>query len=305
MRGRQRYPTSNSSSSSQQRQQQSHLRRGQPLFRHTNPIYLWASVGILLIVWFLTPLSDFIVGIVVETVPIEMDVELGQQAWRDLRKKYKPIRDLWGIKRIGHLLLEKAGIDDEHYEAGMQWSFGVVHAPLIVNAFAFPGGIVKVTDSLLYKLDLTEGEIAALLGHEIGHVLHRHSQKRIIQQHLVSLVTKALVYEDNDDVDESFGQAIGELMLSSATYLGGLSFSRKDEYQADAAAWDLLVASGMYQPHSLQTMLAKLWSYEGSSGDTSWESTHPGTKDRIAALQLKWELLPKSEQKRLSQYPVQ
>lgn len=280
--------------------QRPHLRCGRPgLLHHTNPLYIWGGVGILLVVWFLTPLSDWVVSMVLTTVPLEADVELGREAWRDMKKKYRPVRDMWGIRRIGHTLIEQAGVD----QMEMEWSFSVVRAPM-VNAFCFPGGGVRITDSLLNKLHLTEGEIAALIGHEIGHILHRHSQRRIIQQHFLSLVTKALVYDDEDDVDESFGQAVGEIMLQSANYLGTLSFSRKDEYQADATSWELLVASGMYQPHALQSMLSKLWSYDGSSGDTSWESTHPGTRDRIAALEAKWDLLSVGEQKRLSRYPI-
>jgi len=63
------------------------------------------------------------------------------------------------------------------------------------------------TKKMTNKLDLTEGEIAALLGHEIGHILHRHSQRRIIQQHLLSLVTKALVCDDEDDDDKHMPQS--------------------------------------------------------------------------------------------------
>eukprot|EP00979_Chaetoceros_neogracilis_P017608 scaffold10260_cov266-Chaetoceros_neogracile.AAC.21 len=54
-----------------------------------------------------------------------------------------------------------------------QWSFEVVSAPE-VNAFALSGGVVRVTDSLLIRLDLPKGEIAGLLAHESGHVSHRH-----------------------------------------------------------------------------------------------------------------------------------
>ena len=75
----------------------------------------------------------------------------------------------------------------------------------IVNAFALPGGIVRVTDSLLQNLALTDGELAALLGHEMGHILHRHSQKRAVKNKLLSTIWGAFVYEDNDGYDESFG----------------------------------------------------------------------------------------------------
>jgi hypothetical protein len=69
--------------------------------------------------------------------------------------------------------------------------------------------------------------------------------------------------------------------------------------------WELLVASGMYQPHSLESLLGKLWNYDGTSGHISWESTDPGTRDRIAALEAKWDLISPKEQRKLSRYPTQ
>lgn len=278
-----------------------YLRRGRrdPHDIHTQ-VYVWGTLGVVLAIWFLTPVSNWIVGVVLWTIPVESDIELGREAWRDLRTKYKLVRDKWGVDQIGWDLVQV--LPDQSFE----WDFGVVHAPNVVNAFCFPGGIVRVTDTLLYTLNLSNGELAALLGHEIGHVLHRHSQKRIIQKELLSLLLKALVYEDHDDNRETFGQAVGELMLNSARYLGQLSFSRQDEYEADATSWDLLVMSGVYQPQALQSLLSKLWSLEkGSSGKTSWESTHPGTKDRIKALQTKWSALPLGDRKRLARYPEQ
>lgn len=46
-----------------------------------------------------------------------------------------------------------------------------------------------------------------------------------------------------------------------------------------------------FHPKSLKSLLQKLWRLQGGSGTTSWESTHPGTRDRIDALQKKWEAL--------------
>lgn len=193
-------------------------------------------------------------------------------------------------------------IDEYH------WDFGVVHAPNLVNAFALPGGIVRVTDSLLHNLYLSNGEIAALLGHEMGHVLYRHSQRRVIKRRLISTLWEAFVYEDNDGYNESFGEAVAEGLWKSASYLGDLGFSRRDEYQADAAAWDLLSETykdkrnvRRYHPNSVKKLLTKLWDFNGHDGNASatagWESTHPGTKERIDALKEKWSKLD-SRQKR-------
>ena len=63
--------------------------------------------------------------------------------------------------------------------------------------------------------------------------------------------------------------------------------------------------SAVYQPQALQSLLNKLSLENGISGKTSWESTHPGTKDRIEALQTKWSDLPLGDRKRLARYPVQ
>jgi predicted Zn-dependent protease len=223
-------------------------------------------------------------------VPLDSDIELGYEAWDSLR--YKTVQDVWGVERIGHEMAAMSASD-------IPWSFGVVHASQ-VNAFALPGGIVRVTDALLKQLNLSNAELAALLGHEMGHVIHRHAQARLLHQQLLSLILQALVYEDYDDHQESFGEALGELLLRRASFLGQQSFSRKNEYQADATAWQLLLESKRYSPLAVQGLLEKLWDYTGGSGDTSWESTHPGTKDRIEALQVQWKDMPRLERQRLA-----
>ena len=242
-------------------------------------------------IWYLTPVSDWIVKEVLVFVPIESDVDLGREAWRSMN--YPPVKDKWNVNRIGHELV--AQLDQPQ---SLQWSFSVIHADF-ANAFALPGGIVRVTDALLNQLNLSEAELAALIGHEMGHVLHRHSQARLLKEQLISYVLRAVVYEDNDGYQESFGEAVGELLLKSATFLGKRSFSRKDEYEADATAWDLLVISQQYSPKAVESLLQKLWNLSGGSGETSWESTHPGTKDRIEALKVKWDKLPTIERQRL------
>ena len=69
--------------------------------------------------------------------------------------------------------------------------------------------------------------------------------------------------------------------------------------QMPAKAWELLLLSKRYSPKAVESLLKKLWDASGGSGDTSWESTHPGTKDRIDALKTKWDELPISERRRL------
>ncbi|KAL7498820.1 hypothetical protein ACHAWT_006677 [Skeletonema menzelii] len=290
--------------------------------RKHHELLLLVIITSILALWFLTPLSDYCASWILWTVPVRTDVELGRQSIMSLERKYPRVEDRWGVQKIGNDLVKAArnarynenkntynffnSIFDNVDE--YQWDFGVIHAPNLVNAFALPGGIIRVTDSLLQNLYLTNGEIAALLGHEMGHVLHRHSQRRVIKQRFISTLWEAFVYEDNDGYDESFGEAVAEGLWKSASYLGDLGFSRRDEYQADAAAWDLLSATYLdnryilrrYHPNSVKKLLTKLWDYQGrdATATAGWESTHPGTEERLDALKEKWSKLDSRQKRR-------
>jgi Zn-dependent protease with chaperone function len=280
-----------------------------------------------LAVWYLTPVSVYITDIVLEQIPVSADIELGQQAAKEFpyptvyQARWTPLVQTVGNELVRTRQKQQARqYDNQDYL--YQWDFGVVHTKL-VNAFALPGGVVRVTDALLDLLDPTTGELAALLGHEMGHVVSRHSQARMIQQQLLQYLLSALLYEDGDDDRETFGQAVGELLTKSAAWLGQQRFSRRDEYQADAVSWELLVdKSNVYNPQSLHSILTKLWSLEQDASHkskdsksttwdrdllasvTAWSWTHPATEDRLAALDDKWNQLSSKERRRLSRNPI-
>jgi predicted Zn-dependent protease len=136
----------------------------------------------------------------------------------------------------------------------------------------------------------------------MGHVLHRHGQARILQRRVLQTILEALVYDDKDDHDETFGEAIGELLLQSADWLGQQSFSRANEYEADETSWELLLSPhNPYHPQALQSLLNKLWEATGKrGGTTSWDSTHPGTLDRIQAVEEKWKSLSSRQRQEIN-----
>jgi Zn-dependent protease with chaperone function len=190
-----------------------------------------------------------------------------------------------------------------------------------------------VTSGLLRELNPTRGELAALLGHEMGHVLHRHSMAKIVKQLVLADVLEAVVGgfvsgPTTANTQSSFGRSLGSVLLRSAQWLANQKFSRQDEYQADAVAWELLLASDAYNPHSAISLLSKLEGEEerrhhdeaeaasnaassaGKTGNSSssggiagaiegWTATHPATSDRLKALQKKWSELPGEERQRL------
>jgi predicted Zn-dependent protease len=151
----------------------------------------------------------------------------------------------------------------------LPWTFQVLDDPT-VNAFALPGGYVYVTRGILAQLD-SEGELAAVLGHEIGHVTARHGVHAASQQLLATAaVGTAAVVLDPDHADD--WMALGSLTMG----LVFLKHSRDDERQADDLGLRYLLRAG-YDPRQMPPvfeMLDRVAQLEGGRLPT-WLSTHP------------------------------
>jgi predicted Zn-dependent protease len=154
----------------------------------------------------------------------------------------------------------------------LPWHFQVLDDPS-VNAFALPGGYVYVTRGILAELG-SEAELAAVLGHEIGHVTARHSLHRQSQQMLaVAGVGVAAVLLDPDHAEE--WTDLGVLGLG----LVFLKYSRDDERQADDLGLRYVMRAG-YDPREMPGVFEMLeqvgQASEGSGGHLpAWLSTHP------------------------------
>lgn len=153
-----------------------------------------------------------------------------------------------------------------------------------INAFAAPGGLILATRGLLQCCQ-TEDELAAVLAHEIGHVEKQHGLRAIRTGRLNSALTilaveagKNLAGEQLAEVTKAFDESINDI----ATTLMNSGYSRKLEFEADAAAVEILKKAG-YQPGALVAMLenmAKSW----DSSRKDFAATHPAPADRIAEL---------------------
>jgi Zn-dependent protease with chaperone function len=270
--------------------------------------------------WYFTPVSIWITDICLEQIPLDQDYQLGRQAIQEMEYQTIHLREWTPVLKsvTRDLVASLEEVQGNNYKQHRHWDVAIVHADF-VNAFALPGGFIRVTDTLLKQIAPTKGELAALIGHEMGHVLHRHSQARLLQNQLLQYILKTLLLPEDESnrrrVPASFGEQLGEVVLSSAKFLGQQRFSRRDEYQADATSWDLLaVHNNDYNPQSLHSLLSKLWSLESASSGSSfsplarqmseWTKTHPATQDRLQALEKKWSALPTREQRRLSRNQI-
>lgn len=157
---------------------------------------------------------------------------------------------------------------------GLDWTFRVVDDP-VVNAFALPGGYVYVTRGILAHFD-SEAELAAVLGHEIGHVTARHGVEQVSRARLaeVGLGLGAILAPEE-------AKAYGGLAQSGLGLLF-LKYSRDDERQADELGLRYLSRGG-YDPRPMTEvfeMLERVGRQAGGERLPVWLSTHPAPEDR-------------------------
>lgn len=150
-------------------------------------------------------------------------------------------RDLGAVQdpAINRYVTEVGGrLDDSVHRPGMPYSYRALNANY-VNAYTFPGGAMGVTRGIMVELD-DEAELAALLGHELGHVNARH----VAQQQGRSMLAQAAVVGLNVAArDSSWGSAIAiGSQLGASALLSG--YSRDDEREADALGQEYMVRGG-------------------------------------------------------------
>lgn len=156
----------------------------------------------------------------------------------------------------------------------LPWTFRVLDDPL-VNAFALPGGYVYVTRGILAHVN-SEAELAAILGHEIGHVTARHSAEQMSRAQLahVGLVAGYVLAPEN------FRDVIG--VAGIGVELVFLKYGRDDERQADALGFRYMTRLH-YDPRPMAdvfTMLERVSQAAGGGGMPEWLSTHPNPGNR-------------------------
>lgn len=156
----------------------------------------------------------------------------------------------------------------------------------IPNAFALPGGFVFITRGLLIRLR-SEAQLAAVLGHEIGHVCARHGAAHVSNAiGLKMLQAGLLIWAVASDVDPEI--ILAAAILSEVTVqLVMLGFSRADELEADTLGADYCYRAG-YSPQALIEVLYLLDEIEQSGGGSdipSFLRTHPKSRDRIRELE--------------------
>lgn len=156
-----------------------------------------------------------------------------------------------------------------------QFEFTVLNDNQLINAFALPGGPVFITTALLSRFE-NEDQVAAVLSHEIVHVLARHSAQRIAQNDLTNGLIGAVGVASGDASAAQTAAMIGQMI--------NMSYGRDDEIQSDTIGVCLMLQAG-YDPNAMISVMQILAEASGGSGQSEFFSTHPSPDNRIARIQ--------------------
>jgi len=163
-------------------------------------------------------------------------------------------------------------------EAGdWAWEVNVIDSPAI-NAFCMPGGKIMVFRGIIEKLQLTDGELAAVIGHEIAHALLQHGRARMSEAVLKNVgVNLAALYFGLGD--------LGATALAQAAQVAiSLPYSRSQETDADLVGLELAARAG-YDPRAAVSLWRKM-AAAGGSQPPQFLSTHPGHANRVREIEV-------------------
>jgi predicted Zn-dependent protease len=166
------------------------------------------------------------------------------------------------------------------------------------NAFALPGGKVGVYTGL-FDVAKNQDQLAAVVGHEIGHVVERHHDERITRAYgaQAALTVAGLLTDARYGQGAARGVAQGGGLLLQTTFL--LPGTRAQETEADIVGQRLMAQAGFDPRQAVALWQNMIAATQGGARPPEWLSTHPDPKARIGELRKRAEqLLPTYEQAR-------
>ncbi|WP_460892723.1 M48 family metalloprotease [Rufibacter soli] len=211
----------------------------------------------------------------------EQEIALGLQAAPEMAQQYGGLhadqQAAAKVKEIGQRIVQSTKARETPY----QFDFHLLADENTINAFALPGGQIFITAGLLRRLK-TEGQVAGVLGHEIGHVVARHSAEQIAKAKLTQGLSGAAAVATYDPQNPSSASAaaaaamIGKLM--------NLKYGRDDELESDRLAVTFTAEAG-YDPRAMLGVMEVLSEGGGGGSGPEFFQTHPNPANRMTEIE--------------------
>lgn len=202
----------------------------------------------------------------------QQEIEIGRQSASQMARQHgglHPDTKLQSfIDNVGMKLVNSS----EARETPYRYDFHLLADAQTINAFALPGGQIFMTYGLLSKLK-NEDQVAGVLGHEIGHVLGRHSAERVAESEFWRTI--------------SMGASVGADMGGVVNqYANGtlLKNGRDDELESDELGVLFMINAG-YDPTQMIAVMKVLKEAAGPNRVPEFRSSHPDPENRIQHIQ--------------------
>ena len=234
--------------------------------------FLWVAITIGLVACAADPGARRTRRVMSEEDEIKLGAEAAQQVEQYMGFSGSAELNAY-VDRIGQRLAKQSSRSHLMYE------FHVVDMAE-PNAFALPGGHIYVSRGLLVIMN-SEDELAAVLGHEVSHVLLRHGNERMSQSILADATVNAASVAAGGAAPAYQDMIVGGLGVG-AQFGVLLPFSRKHESEADEVGQMFMAQAGFYPAEAIT-----LWqnmAQQGGEAPKQWQSTHPSDTTRIQKL---------------------
>lgn len=168
----------------------------------------------------------------------------------------------------------------EEEQVPWEFNFAVLEDDEMVNAFALPGGPVFITEALFDRLE-NEAQLAGIVGHEIGHVIHRHGLQRIAKNQLGAQLVTAVAVGASGEEGGGYSAA---MIANLVNQMFQLRYGREDELESDDQGLKMMVSAG-YDPREMVRVMEILSQAGGGRGGPEFLQTHPHPESRIKAIE--------------------
>ena len=206
-------------------------------------------------------------------ISTSQEVSIGESLVKDIESQQKVTDDSVLADYVNRLGQEIAGVSDRR---DVEYHFKVLESPEI-NAFACPGGFIYVYTGLLKTMD-NEAQLAGVLAHEIGHVVARHSVKRLQKALGLQVLLSIALGESNELTQKAVSAGFVVIMQG---------YSRKNEFEADYDG-ALYMTNAGYHPRGMVQLFGKFKEMEKGRKHSFVDqllASHPPTADRIAKVE--------------------
>ena len=200
----------------------------------------------------------------------EEEVALGLESRAQLAQQFGGLYPDEEVQQTIDKIGARIVANSDAARAPYKFEFHVLNDPKTVNAFALPGGQIFITTALLSRLK-SEDQIAGVLGHEVGHVIERHSAERMAESSLFQgLGSAALILTGDASTQQIVGQVINTTLMAHG---------RDDELESDDLGVKYMLQSG-YNPEDMIVVMDVLEKASGGSQQPEFMSTHPNPGNR-------------------------